>query len=118
MIERILSADYTTPYQILVWIGVILAVIWTGKMRDDPANAALPEWDRTLRRAGVYIMAGGLLVTVLFGGDRAWAPWPPMLIIVFGFDFYFAASIGSLYLRERMNLRPIPDIIGHRRRGT
>lgn len=103
IIETILGADLTAPYAVLVWIGVILALIWAILMADDPANAGLPEWDLRLRRTGVIIMLFGMLLTVLFGGNQAWAPWPTSLITAFGFDFYLASAI--LTARHRSKLR-------------
>lgn len=102
IIEYLLGADLTAAYAVLVWIGVLLAVAWSILMKDDPANHMRPVWELRLRRAGVIIMVGGFLLTVLFGGEQRWAPWPPMLIIVFGFDFYLAAATLTSARRAKM----------------
>lgn len=109
IVSLALDADLTAAYACIVWIGVMLSVVWTILMSDDPANAGLPKWDLRLRRIGVITMAFGFILSVLFGGDQGWAPWPTMLIIAFGFDFYMAAAIMTSHrrteirkMRERM----------------
>ena len=98
----ILSTNWSDPFTILVWIGVLLAVVWTIMMRDDPANDGLPEWDLRLRRAGILTMVFGLSISVLFGNSQGWTPWPPMILVVVGFDFYLAAALLTSKPRVRM----------------
>ncbi len=88
-------------------------------MNDDPTHKALPAWQRRSSRFGVGIMIGGFLVTVLFGGERAWAPWPPMVIIIIGFDLYIASAIWTSKHRIRAfaalrisNKHPVQRSIG------
>lgn len=97
------DTDFTVSYAVMVWAGVLLALAWAITMHTDPANANLPEWDQRFRRIGVIIMISGFIASVLFGGDKAWAPWPTMLIVIFGFDFYLAAAIFSI--RQRLKIR-------------
>ena len=93
VVDYFIENDFTAAYAVLVWIGVMLAVAWIKTMGDDPANKGLPEWDRRLRRVGIIIMLVGFLLSVLFGGDQKWAPWPTHIIIALGFDFYLAAAL-------------------------
>lgn len=101
-INGVIDADWTDIYAVQVWVGVLLAVAWMNMMRDDPANARLPEWDLRLRRAGVLTMVAGFLLSVLFGGSQRWTPWPPMVLISFGFDFYLASAIFTTRHRARI----------------
>jgi hypothetical protein len=101
----LLDYDWTAVHAVLVWAGVLLAVAWLSLMREDPANAGLPEWDLRLRRVGVVIVVAGFLIAVLFGGERLWTPWPPMVIVAFGFDFYLAATIFTVRRRARLRDR-------------
>ena len=101
-IDYLNEINFTDVYAVLVWAAVLLAVAWMILMKDDPANSGLPEWDLRLRRAGIFIMVAGFIVSVLFGGNQGWTPWPPMVLIVFGFDFYLAAAIFTGYRRAKL----------------
>lgn len=101
-VNFVIEWDWTAVYALMVWTGVLLALAWTILMPNDPANADLPEWDLRLRRTGVLVMVAGFLLTVLFGGDQGWKPWPPMLVIALGFDFYLAAAIFTAKRRARL----------------
>lgn len=105
VVGYLIDGDFTALYAVLVWIAVVLALVWTILMHDDPANAGLPEWDLRLRRTGVLLMVAGFILSVLFGGNQGWAPWPTMLLIVFGFDFYLASAIFTLSRRKRIRDR-------------
>jgi hypothetical protein len=50
---------------------------------------------------------------VLFGGNQQWAPWPTMIVVVLGFDFYLASAI--LTQRHRVKIRDA--ILGQPRVG-
>lgn len=97
----ILDSNWADTFTILVWIGVLLAVAWTIHMRVDPANDGLPEWDLRLRRFGVLTMVFGFLICVLFGHSQGWTPWPPMVLIALGFDFYLAAALVTKKRRSK-----------------
>lgn len=103
----LMNGDFTATYAVLVWCGVFLAVGWVILMREDPANRGLPEWDLRLRRGGILFMVAGLLLTVLYGGDQGLAPWPTMLVTVFGFDFYMGAALITASRRRRAHLKNI-----------
>lgn len=96
------DTNWTDFYAVLVWASVLLAVSWVILLAEDPANNGLPEWDLRLRRFGVIVMVAGFLLSVLVGGDKAWTPWWPMVLIIFGFDFYLAAAIFTGRRRARM----------------
>lgn len=102
VVTGIIETNWTDLYAVLVWVSVLLSVCWMIQMREDPANTDLPEWDLRLRRAGIFMVVAGLIVSVLFGGSQGWTPWPPMVLIVFGFDFYLAAAIYSGYHRTQV----------------
>lgn len=93
MIEAILDQDYSQLYTILVWLGVLLVVAWVIVMHDDPANVDLAPWQPRLLRTGVIIMITGFLLSVLFGGDRKWIPWPTSVVVISGFDFFIGSAI-------------------------
>lgn len=105
MMAYLIDSDFTATYAVLVWIGVFLAVGWAILMREDPANRGLPEWDLRLRRSGIIIMVAGFLLTVLFAGDQGWAPWPTMLLTIFGFDFYMGAALITASRRRAHHLK-------------
>jgi hypothetical protein len=42
------------------------------------------------------------MISVLFGGQMKWVPWPPMILIVFGFVFYLSAAIFTGQRRTRI----------------
>lgn len=113
--DAFLERDFTELYAVLVWAAVMLAVTWSILLREDPANKGLPDWDLRLRTIGVAIIVFGLLLSVLFGGDRRWAPWPTMLVVAFGVDFYLAAAIFTG--RRRHKLRKFLEM-GRRPVGT
>jgi peptidoglycan/LPS O-acetylase OafA/YrhL len=113
VVEYLIDNDFTALYAVLVWAGVMLAVAWVIMMRDDPANSGLPEWDLRMRRAGIVTMVAGFILSVLFGGNQQWAPWPTMIVVVLGFDFYLASAI--LTQRHRVKIRDA--ILGQPRVG-
>lgn len=93
LMALILKTDLTVPYAVLVWAGMLLSVWWLIVMRNDPTNRGVPEWHLRIRRTGTILITIGFMLTVLFGGDLAWTPWPPMLLVALGFDVYLAGSI-------------------------
>lgn len=101
-VDFVIEWDWTALYAVFVWAAVLLAVTWTISMKDDPANFGLPEWNLRLRRTGILLMVGGFLISVLFGGSQGWTPWPPMVLIVFGFDFYLATALLTGWQRTRL----------------
>lgn len=101
-INFIIEFDWTALYAVIVWIGVLLAVAWVILMEKDPANEHLPVWELRFRRFGIYVMVGGFLLSVLFAGNQGWTPWPPMLVIAFGFDAFLGAAILSTVHRTKL----------------
>lgn len=98
-IDYLLSQDTTAFYAVLVWVGAFETVAWAILMHADPANANIPARDLRLHRWGILIMLMGFLASVLLGGRQAWAPWPTMLLVAFGFDFYIGVSIYTIVRR-------------------
>lgn len=103
-IDYLVNLDMTVFYAVLVWIGAFLTVTWAILMRADPANGPdrVHHVDLRLHRWGILIMLAGFLASVLLGGRQAWAPWPTMLIVIFGFDFYIAVSIFTVVRRAKV----------------
>src|SRR4051812_32010934 len=93
VLAEIRNYDFSDIYASLVWIAAALGVGWTGTIWTDPANLHCAKWTLHMRRLGMLVSVAGLLVSVLFGGSMGWVPWPPMVIVVAGLNFYLAGSI-------------------------
>lgn len=47
-------------------------------------------------------MMMGFLLSVLFGGDRKWVPWPTSVLVIAGFDFFLASAIYIVKRRTKL----------------
>src|SRR5262245_54109595 len=92
--------DLVPVHMLLALVGAfatlgMMALSAAGRIAPGD-KGCLRQW----RRTGMFVIGAGFAWSLMFGLERDWQPWPPMLVIMLGADLYMITSIISAYVRR------------------
>lgn len=102
------QANWTAIMQVVVLIGVMLSIfrMQTAEQLEEIVGCnAHHGFLGTARRLGHFLTAIVLLWCAIYGYERGWQPWPPMVVFVIVFDF--ATLVGIAIMRQDIHAHKI-----------
>ena len=105
---RIIETWNLLPWHYLLSVmGMCEAIVLISMIKSNMMATAEKDCFRVAAMGSYAILAAGMALSSIFGFERQWQPWPPMMVVYVAIDIRMLTTILSVHFPRGRQL-PLP----------